>query len=75
MDMFSIFFIPFFSKDVGPNIPIKSTSCFSAAKAVANDFILVQGAPGIGLGSSKKNDILSGLTILNHSKFIFCSFK
>jgi len=75
MDMFSIFLIPFFSKDVGPNIPIKSTSCLSVEKAVANDFILVQGAPGMGLGSSKKNDILSGLTILSHSKFRYNSSR
>lgn len=63
--MFSIFFIPFFSKDVGLNIPIKSTSYFFATKAFANDLILVQGAPGIGFGSSKKNDTLSALISLD----------
>ena len=53
--------IPFFFKDVGENIPTMSTSYFLAAKAFAKELILVQGAPGVGCGSSKKNDILMEL--------------
>jgi hypothetical protein len=73
--MFSILSIPFFSKDVGPNMPIKSTSHFFATKALANDFILVQGAPGTGLGSSKKNDTRSALIFLDPLYFKYFSNK
>jgi hypothetical protein len=73
--MFSIFAIPFFPKDVGPKTPNISTSSFFAVKAFANDFILVQGAPEMGFGSSRKKVILSGLSIISHSKFRYYSLK
>lgn len=50
--------IPLFSKDVGENMPMTSTLYFLAAQAFAKEFILVQGAPGVGCGSSRKNEIL-----------------